>query len=303
MKDFFGSLFCYSESMAVIDDNNYTSIIPTAYITAYPRLFTDIPYSKPIFEALEKIRHSNDETPLGENYKVVRLAPELEARYKLIDKLLDESSIQQVLELASGLSPRGLILTEKDFDTQYAELELKEMAQLKQSILGAISIPPNNLHITPGNALRAEDFNAAIKSFDISKRMAVLNEGLLRYLNFDEKTLVAKNVHSVLSRFGGIWITCDTTPKSFLNTQDTLTKPGMNRDLSSISQKDFTKNMFEDEPHVERFFSDLGFSVEFHPLTEIESELVSPGILKIPSEEVEQLLGSGVVVVMRVKHR
>ena len=97
--------------MAKIDDANYTSIIPTAYVTAYPRTFTDIPYSNEIFDGLEALRKEGHLPEIEEDQKVDRLAPELEARYKLIDKLLAKAEITQVLELAAGLSTRGLLFT------------------------------------------------------------------------------------------------------------------------------------------------------------------------------------------------
>lgn len=284
--------------MPEIIDDDYTSIIPTAYLTAYPRTFTDIPYSKEIFDQLELIRAKGQLPELSEEFKIPRLAPELEARYKLIDRMLSQSDIHQVLELAAGLSARGLIMA-ADSSVEYSELDLEDMAAMKREILGTVATIPHNLHITSGNALRLSDLEQAIEGFDTSKPLAVINEGLLRYLGFAEKAAVAKNVHKLLERFGGVWITCDTTPKKFLATQDTVTKPGFNKGLVGMSGKDFSGNMFEDEQHATKFFTDLGFSVEIHQFSEIASELSSPAILKLPDEEVAKLINFGVVVVMR----
>ncbi len=57
-----------------INDNDYEEIIPTAIVTSYPRIFTDIPYEKKVYNWLEG--HSNTEVPL---YKTI--ASEMEARY------------------------------------------------------------------------------------------------------------------------------------------------------------------------------------------------------------------------------
>lgn len=286
--------------MPMIEDANYTSIIPTAYVTAYPRTLTDIPYSSEIFEGLESFRKEEHLPEIEEDQKVDRLAPELEARYKLIDKLLANAGITQILELAAGLSTRGLLFTAHP-STLYSELDLEEMAEMKKKILSKIKPSTTNLRIVPGNALRLADINNAVSGFDPKKPVAVVNEGLLRYLNFDEKTQVANNVHEVLSRFGGVWITCDTTPKKFLATQDKITKPGMNKKLSSISGKNFEDNMFEDNKHAVKFFSNLGFSVEVHPFTEIADELSSPDRLGYSLGETKELFGPAVVVVMRLR--
>lgn len=85
-----------------INDKDYEEISATAIVTSYPRTFTDIPYEKEIYKWLQK--HCKEEVTLNDT-----LAPEIEARYKLINKLLDSSHIKQVLELASGYSSRGLI--------------------------------------------------------------------------------------------------------------------------------------------------------------------------------------------------
>lgn len=82
-----------------INDKEYEEISSTAIVTSYPRIFTDIPYEKEIYEWLS--RHCNEEVTLNK-----MLAAEIEARYKLTNKLLDNSGIKQVLELAVGYSSR-----------------------------------------------------------------------------------------------------------------------------------------------------------------------------------------------------
>jgi O-methyltransferase involved in polyketide biosynthesis len=286
--------------MTEIVDENYTSIIPTAYVTAYPRIFTDIPNSKEIFNELKNLREISGKPPIDDEQKVSRLAPELEARHKLIDKLILDTKITQVLELAAGLSPRGLTFTANPSNI-YAELDLDEMAKMKQQILRKIAKLPQNLKIISGNALKMDDLDRSVLSFDKQTPIAVINEGLLRYLNFDEKAIVARNVHALLERFGGVWITSDTTPRKFLATQDKVTKKDFNKKLSSLSQKNFENNMFEDNEHAVKFFSDLGFSIEVHPFIEIIDELSSPKELGYSRSETMGLLGEAVVVVMRLK--
>lgn len=68
-------------------------------MTSYPKTFTDILYEKEIYHWLKE--HIEQEVVLYKN-----MAPEMEARYKLINKILDKSHIKQVLELASGYLSR-----------------------------------------------------------------------------------------------------------------------------------------------------------------------------------------------------
>ena len=102
---------------------DFESISPTAILTSYPRTFTDIPYEKEIYEWLSK--------NCNENVKLNKmLAPEIEARYKLINKLLDKTNIKQVLELAAGYSSRGLIYSQKGYN--YVELDLLSVLNNKK---------------------------------------------------------------------------------------------------------------------------------------------------------------------------
>ena len=132
-------------------DKEYEEISPTAIVTSYPRTFTDIPYEKEIYNWLEN--HCKESTTLYKN-----LAPELEARYKQINKLLDKSGIKQVIEIAAGYSSRGLIYSQKGYN--YIEMDLEGVSKNKKDLLNTInSNIPTNLKIVTGNALSKDDFN------------------------------------------------------------------------------------------------------------------------------------------------
>ena len=77
-------------------ENAYGKIGKTAIMVSYGRTFTDIPYTKEIFKALEQ------EAGIAPELLIPEIAPQIEARYKLISKLLKQSGINQIFELASG---------------------------------------------------------------------------------------------------------------------------------------------------------------------------------------------------------
>ena len=278
----------------IINNESYESVIPTAILTAYPRTLTDIPFSKEIFKEL-------DEELVTENLKKDILAPELEARFKLTSDLLHKSKIKQVLELASGYSTRGLELTKDNDAFTYVELDLDEVAKRKKQIISTFTDIPNNLHILSGNALDKEVFKNIEKYFDCNNELAIINEGLLRYLDFDEKKKVANNIHMLLKKCGGIWITCDVTPKKFITNQD-LNIQDFNKNLSSISGRNNSSWRFENIEQVKEFYGNIGFSVEeIHPFIEIKEQLSSPSKLNLNDEDVERLLLDAIVVVMKLK--
>lgn len=272
---------------------SFESVIPTAIHTAYPRTLAEIPYAVEVFNELNK-----DGIP--EHLIVDKLAPEIEARYRLIDKLLGESKIKQVFELASGYSARGLDFAKKDDDATYVELDLPKVCTKKISILSSISDIPNNLHIVPGNALNEKDFDKCEEFFD-GGEVAVINEGLLRYLSFEEKRQVAENVHNILSKHGGVWITCDITPKKFIKNQDE-NLPNYNKQLSNISDRNNPSWRFRDIEHVKEFMGEVGLAVEsVHSFTEVADEVVSGKKLGQNEEQIYTLLIDAVVAVMKVK--
>ena len=254
----------------LINDKDYEEISPTAIVTSYPRIFTDIPYEKEIYNWLEK--HCNENITLNK-----MLAPEIEARYKLINKILDKYNIKQVLELASGYSSRGLIYSKKGYN-------------------------PKSLNIISGNALKKEDFKKIESYLKSNEEIVVINEGLLRYLTFDEKEIVAYNIYNLLSKYGGIWITCDVTPKKFIDSQDKAL-PSFNNNLSSITSRNNLNDRFEDINHIKKFFGNIGFElVEIHKFSEMINKLYSVNTLNIFNEKIEKTLKDAIVVVMKIKN-
>lgn len=271
---------------------DFSSIIPTAILTAYPRTLTDIPYSKDIYNILK------EKVEITDNLINDLIAPELEARYKLTDKLLKQSNIQQVIEIASGYSQRGII--ESQNGLSYVEFDLDIVCKLKNDILKSITTIPNNLHLVSGNALNIEDIQKCEQYLKSNEELAIINEGLFRYLTFEEKEMVARNIYQLLSKYGGIWITCDVTPNRFLVNQDNV-NPTLNKNINNVTSRNDINDRFEDKEHVINFFDKIGFSVEFHDFNEVKELLSSPTNLKLEDEKVDKILDGGIVVIMRIK--
>ena len=271
--------------------DSYESISPTAILTAYPRMFTDIPYEKEIYKWLSK--------NCNENVKLNKLlAPEIEARYKLTNKLFEDTGIEQVLELAAGYCSRGLIYSKKGI--RYVEMDLESVSNNKINLLNDIDSINSNLNIITGNALNFDDVIKCEDFFDINKEIAVINEGLFRYLTFDEKKKVAINIYNLLKKYNGVWITCDVTPKKFLQKQDNSNK-GLNENINVITSRNTLNDRFEDINHIKSFFRDIGFkSIEIHKFIEMKEELKSFDILNIDRNSFDELLENGIVAVMKI---
>ena len=262
---------------------SFESISPTAILTSYPRIFTDIPYEKEIYEWLSK--NCSEKVQLNK-----LLAPEIEARYKLANKLMDKLNITQVLELAAGYSSRGLIYSQKGY--KYVEMDLEGVSNNKKRIINELFEKNDNLHIVSGNALNYDDYIKCNEYLDKDREVAIINEGLLRYLTFDEKRIVGENIYKLLKKHGGVWITCDVTPNKF---------PTLNNNLNTVTSRNNLNDRFKDENHIKKFMKEIGFTnVEIHKFIEVKDKLKSFEMLGIDKDACDDLLENGVVAVIKI---
>ena len=292
----------------MIDNDNPTSpeidhsrVAPTAWGVSYLRTFSDIPLSIEVFDALSRRLAANGESDIALGAKRDHLAPQLEARYKLVDRLIVQKGTNQVIELAAGVATHGINLTRANPDLNYVELDLPGVVKEKEAILEDIGIElPPNFSVVEGDALKEKDVERALLGFSKAEPLTVVNEGLMRYLTFDQKAILAKTVHGLLSEYGGVWITPDISLRQALAREDEVAS-GQTQRLKQTTGIDIEKNVFEDVQHAKDFFESLGFNIEEHSFLEVTNELVSPATLGMSADEVQRLIEPCVVFVMTLK--
>jgi hypothetical protein len=259
---------------AIEKRNDHNRISPTAKITAYWRSFSDIPFSKEIAEAVDAEKTARE--MLGDRIVTMgSISPSLfEVRYKSINHGLKRSGIDNVMELACGLSTRGLeIVSEGGI---YVGTDLPEMhnesSPIIKSIAARAGIPVDNLHLQPANVLSKDEMENAAAHFK-GRKFAICNEGLLPYLNKEEKAKMAENVHGLLLDNGGCWITMDVIFKVLRESIATLfgpeakkaIRPAMKK-ISDQTGRDISANDFADKSAAMKFYEDLGFAIEEFPM-------------------------------------
>jgi O-methyltransferase involved in polyketide biosynthesis len=271
-------------------------ISPTARYVAHIRTFTDIPYAKEIAEESQSER--DFQALAGESAKSgIQFIPIIEARYKATDQIIAQRHITQVLEIATGLSPRGLAMTENP-DVVYLATDLPQILEqiktLAQAILAKSNIQRPNLYFRVVNALDREELLHAVSLFQPGRPIAIITEGLLPYLTQAEKETLAANIHDLLKQYGGIWITPDVRTKQYLKriVQDDKNNYVQQRlgNVSGTTGTDFENNLFEDEDDMRQFFIKAGFTIEEYPHTSILEELSSIDILNLNRETVLEVL-------------
>ena len=119
------------------------------------------------------------------------------ARHRLIDEILERAiaagEVGQVLEVAAGLSPRGLRFTRRHGDRlRYVEGDLPGMARRKRRALDQAASPVQ-VEVVELDAMADSGPNSlaevAARHLDPSRGLAIVTEGLVNY--FDRTALEA----------------------------------------------------------------------------------------------------------------
>lgn len=133
----------------------------------------------------------------------------MRARHQGIDGLLtraiDEGRIGQVIEIAAGLSGRGLRLAERYGDRLlYVETDLPAMAQTKQRLLEKADLLSPQHRVIVLDALADEGPNslaAVAAQLDPKVGTAIITEGLMNYLDPPLARELWARIAQVLQRF------------------------------------------------------------------------------------------------------
>lgn len=281
----------------------FSKISPTAKLVAYFRQFSDIAFAKDISEIIqakaiaEKLCSSTSVLVDLERF----VAPAIEARYKSMISAIDRTGITQVLELASGLSFRGIMMT-KNPKITYVETDLPELTLEKLSIVERIpemsrAYRRDNLHFESVDALSMHDLHRAMRHFNDKKPLAIIHEGLFMYLSRIEKEILANNIKDILNHFGGCWITPDIMIQSEMSSLMSRPKVQsvMNQlaaSIKTLTGRDLNQEQFKDQADVNSFFKKLGYKITTHPQIDGSYELTSLRKLPMSDEHLKILESS-----------
>jgi O-methyltransferase involved in polyketide biosynthesis len=137
------------------------------------------------------------------------------ARHRLIDHLLEEAivagRVSQVLEIACGMSPRGLRFAERHGDAlTYVEADLPAMASRKREALeraGSLSGSHRVVEIDALAASGPRSVSSVTGRLDAHGGLAIITEGLLPYLERDAVLALWRRIADALEGFaGGVYL-------------------------------------------------------------------------------------------------
>lgn len=133
----------------------------------------------------------------------------LRQRHALIDRQLDrflaEHPDAQILEIATGLSPRGWRYRQKFPNLVYIEADLPEMAAAKRQALSQIEKPAPRIEAVD---LFGEGFQQLLDTLDATKPLIIISEGLVNYFTKDMLNDLWTRLATGLKRFPtGVYLT------------------------------------------------------------------------------------------------
>lgn len=255
-------------------ERNFNTISPSARVLLLMKALTDIPFARETAalilepEAFDRLlqQHHSDTF-------LVRVL-HFENRYKTIDQSLDILRPTNILELSSGFSCRGLAMTQYS-SVIYLDTDLPESASNKKSLItDLIRIHhvhrKGKLYVQPLNAMDEHQFENALQFFPPGP-ITIVNEGLLVYLDEEEKRALCKTIRTILKRRGGHWITGDV----YLKNPDH--EPGARKTSEDNKWKEFlaehnvNDNKFQTYDEAEEFFTSCGFKVVHKAATQHKS--------------------------------
>ena len=108
--------------------------------------------------------------------------------------------------------------------------------------------------------------------FVTERPVAVTTEGLLRYLTIEGKTHLSANVHEILRRDGGWWITPDIHLRSWAQRRSPMYRQIEQETLGH----NLESNYFADLDEAQRFFESCDFAVDSRPLLEGNFSPIAP---------------------------
>ena len=210
-----------------------------------------------------------------------------ENRYWTIDQLLADLTIKNILELSSGFSFRGLeTIKKKGF--YYIDTDLPDVIAIKKHIMTFLSKNSLNtegkLEILPLNALDQRQFHEIVTHFPDGE-IAIVNEGLLMYLDTIEKEKLCAIIHKILKERGGYWITADIYLKKQIDKLD------LNIDSKTqrfFEQHQIENNKFDSFEDAKTFFKRMGFRIDKE--ADIKSSKLSSLKYFMKSTTIKQLI-------------
>lgn len=182
----------------------------------------------------------------------------LKQRHQMIDdhlsNLIQQYPDLQVLEIASGLSPRSWNFRQKYPNLNYRELDLPDMAKTKTAALKMIDASAPEVLTAD---IFTEELAQVFAVFDPAKPLVVISEGLINYFTQDMLHTLLKGITQYGKNFSELHYLTDIYPEPVKNRLANFIWT-CSRLLKFMSRSAFTFH-FQSPQQLQTFFQEAGF--------------------------------------------
>jgi len=231
----------------------------TGFLTAFPKIFTDIRYSSEIFSYMRNLVFDygfSFQPSMFNN----QMAVEIEARHKATSKVLEKYITPDtlVIEVACGLSPRRL-----EFEYfNYLEVDFQPVVDIKKDVyfaLGKKKFAKSLVGVDLADTAKLTEFLSGVVNKHKFKKIIVVNEGLFWYLTKEQIATMTSEFVKAFNEIDWMWVTADCPT-------ETLTDDEYRKVISSTAN--VKRGTFVDYTDFTKFFEELGLKNEKHKLSD-----------------------------------
>lgn len=192
------------------------------------------------------------------------LAEGLVARHSAINDLLrqaiEDGTVSQVVEIASGLSPRGCVFHDEfGTDLVYVEADLPDMAGVKRAKLESMGSVDEFHRVVDVDALADEgplSLGSVFAALDPTRGTAVITEGLLPYLAESDVRDLWRRIATEGTRFADLRYISD----AYLGTDMSGNIERLGFSVLRALVRTGVYRHFDDAPDAVRVLLDAGFA-------------------------------------------
>jgi O-methyltransferase involved in polyketide biosynthesis len=193
-------------------------------------------------------------------------------RYRSIDTLLAGVDAATIVEIGAGWSLRGFAMTREN-NVVYVDSDLPAVIEGKRALVAELMAAPSGQRAEPRagdlklralDALEPGAIRTMVDELPAGGPIAIVNEGLLMYLDDNEKQRLAASIREALVARGGVWITADIyIPLSALGISPaSLPAIGQDERLKHfLASHNVEENKFASFGAAEQFFAAAGFAI------------------------------------------
>lgn len=184
-----------------------------------------------------------------------------EDRYFSINELLKDTGSNNILELSSGFSFRGLDMVSRQEGLHFIDTDLPGLIDTKKKLFAGLHphfAVSSKLEILPLNVLDTAAFYEIASRYN-NGPLTIVNEGLLMYLEHSEKKQLLKTIHDILRERGGYWITADIYIKSEYDTSIHASGDELGE---LVAAHNIDEKKFDSFEHASGFFKEEGFIID-----------------------------------------